>query len=252
MDRKSIPATTTTSMSLVFFAAACCIMVGALVDVITLIFETELAKLPDTILMCYLFIFGAIMAVLDTPFFKQIVAMQHLKEYIGKYLNVLMRVTGKGLGFVFVGCILFTGIWNEEGPTAVRVLAVLLCLPPVFVGFAAIVVGVVKSMKLKKAQDKLKEMDADHALEQRLDQWAQTYRGQQCAFTPLEFNKLCEDTTSIKWEDADLKLIFDALVSNPKWRVNAAAAQSGNRQAPDAKIPKEDLLEWVRGTLVWL
>jgi len=236
-------------MNLVFFGAACSVMVGSAIAAVTLVFELNPC---DALMMLFLLIFGGIMAVLYTPFFKQIKAIGFLKMYIGKYLNILMRVTGTGAWFVFLGCTLFTGIYNSEDGVLMRVVAFLLCIPTVFVGFVAIVVGVVKSLKLKKAQDELRKMDEQNALEQRLDQWAQTYRGERCAFTPLEFNKLCEDTKSIRWEDADLKLIFDALVSNPKWRVNSASTQQSGRHVDEAKIPKEDLLSWVRGSVVML
>merc|ERR1711920_129050 len=112
------------------------------------------------------------------------------------------------------GCTLSAGIWNpdwnsKEPNMFLRVMGCPLCPVPFFVGLAAIVVGAVKSKKLKNAQDLLK------------------------------------DVTSIHWEDADLKLIFDALVSNPKWRMSAAS-QSAGRQQDETKIPKEDLLNWVR------
>lgn len=246
----------TTTMSMVFFAAACCVMFGACLAGIFLLLEGDIVEF---LMMFYLLIFGTMMAILDTPFFKQIKATGYFKMYIGKYLNILMRVTGKGLAFVFLACTLFTGIWNpdwnaKEHNNFLRVMGCLLCPVPFFVGLAAIVVGLVKSKKLKGAQDQLKEIDnmAGGSLEQRIDQWAQTYRGERCALTPLEFNKLCEDTSHIKFEDPDLKLIFDALVSNPKWRVNATASQGNSRQHDETKIPKEDLLSWVRGTVVCL
>lgn len=241
----------TTTMSMVFFAAACCVMLGACLAGIFLLLEGDIVEF---LMMFYLLIFGAMLAILDTPFFKQIKAATYLKIYIGKYLNVLMRVTGKGVAFVFLACTLSTGIWNpdwnaKEHNTFLRVMGCLLCPVPFFVGLAAIVVGAVKSKKLKNAQDQLRDIPN---LEQQIDQWAQTYRGERCALTPLEFNKLCEDTSHIKFEDPDLKLIFDALVSNPKWRAHATSSQGPGRQHDETKIPKEDLLNWVNGSVVCL
>merc|ERR1712217_32335 len=104
---------TITSMNLVFFAAACCIMLGALIGGLCLFFSFELV---DCLGMCYLIVFGGILAVLDTPFFKQVKAMGDLKMYIGKYINLLTRVTGKGVTFLFLGCTLFIMMWdNLEG-----------------------------------------------------------------------------------------------------------------------------------------
>ena len=51
--------------------------------------------------------------------------------------------------------------------------------------------------------------------------------------------------------DTDLKLIFNALVSNPAWRTNVTNFSSyGQQQVEMAKIPKEDLMAWVRGGMV--
>jgi len=95
-------------------------------------------------------------------------------------------------------------------------------------------------------------------LEQRYNEWAQTYpdlQGSQGGVTPLEFNQLTMDIGGFKWEDADLKLIFNALVSNPAWRINAASTQGGpggRSSADEPKIPKEDLMSWVKGGMVFL
>merc|ERR1719401_1616356 len=123
-------------------------------------------------------------------------------------------------------------------------LAVVLCLFPTAVGLIAIVIGIMKSQKLNKARQHL----AMGALEQRYDQWAQTYRGPQGGLTPGEFNSLTMENGGFKWEDADLKLIFNALVSNPAWRINQPTNMTaGGRPMDEPKIPKEDLKSWVSG-----
>lgn len=228
---------TITSMNLVFFAAACCIMFGALISALCFLGSFELV---DCLGMCYMVVFGGILAVLDTPFFKTIKAMGDLKMNIGKYINLLTRVTGKGVTFVFLGCSLFIMMWDNLEGAFLLFLAVVLCLFPFVVGLAAIVIGVMKSQKLNKARQHL----AMGVLEQRYDQWAQTYRGPQGGLTPKEFYSLTMENGNFTWEDADLKLIFNALVSNPAWTIDAAQQQ--------AQIPKEDLLNWVKGSIVWL
>jgi len=245
-------------MNLVFFAGACCLISGSLIGFMVALFRFGLV---DVIEMAYIFIFGVILAVLDTPFFKTIKAMGDFKMYIGKYINILLRVTGKGLAFLFLGSDLFCVLWelgrDDEASSHVliQVFAVLACFIPVVVGLAAIVIGIMKSWKLQKAR---KHIEMAGTLEQRYNEWAQTYRdvqGSQGGLTPLEFNQLTMDNGGFKWEDADLKLIFNALVSNPAWRINAASTQGGpgGRSAADEpKIPKEDLMSWVKGGMVFL
>jgi len=249
---------TPSRMNLVFFAGACCLILGSFIGFIISFFRFELV---DAIEMAYIFIFGVILAVLDTPFFKTIKAMGDFKMYIGKYINILLRVTGKGLAFLFLGSDLFCVLWelgrDDEASSHVliQVFAVLACFIPVVVGLAAIVIGIMKSWKLQKAR---KHIEMAGTLEQRYNEWAQTYRdvqGSQGGLTPLEFNQQTIDNGGFKWEDADLKLIFNALVSNPAWRINAASTQGGpgGRSAADEpKIPKEDLMSWVKGGMVFL
>jgi len=198
----------------------------------------------------YLLLFGGVLAVLDTPFFKTIKAMGDLKMYIGKYINLLTRVTGKGLAFLFVGSLLFSTMWDNLDGGLLLFLAVVLCIVPAAVGMAAIAIGVMKSQKLSKARKHIEQ----GALEQRYDYYAQTYRGPQGGLTPAEFNTLTMENGGFKWEDADLKLIFNALVSNPAWRIDVSAqSTAGTRTTSDEpKIPKEDLMAWIKGGMVWL
>lgn len=245
-------------MNLVFFAGACCLIVGSFIGFCIAFFRPQLV---DVIEMAYIFMFGVILAVLDTPFFKTIKAMGDFKMYIGKYINILTRVTGKGLAFLFLGSDLFCVLWElggddpknpESSHVAIKVFAVLACFIPVVVGLAAIVIGIMKSWKLQKAR---KHIEMSGTLETRYDHWAQTYRDSQGGLTPLEFNQLTMDNGGFKWEDADLKLIFNALVSNPAWRGVPGSTQGGpggRSSADEPKIPKEDLMSWVKGGMVFL
>lgn len=248
-------------MNLVFFAGACCLIVGSFIGFIIALCGYSFV---NVIAMVYISILGVIFAVLDTPFFKTIKAMGDLKMYIGKYLAILTRVTGKGLAFLLFGsdlfCVLRELARDHEKPQKVfiQVFAVLVCFIPVAVGLSAIFIGCMKSWKLQKARN---HIDMGASLEQRYDQWARTYpEAHQGGVTPggltqSEFNQLTMDNGGFKWEDADLKLIFNALVSNPSWRINATSTQGGpgGRSASDEpRIPKEDLMSWVKGGMVFL
>mmetsp|Transcript_12001 Transcript_12001/g.31751 ORF Transcript_12001/g.31751 Transcript_12001/m.31751 type:complete len:311 (-) Transcript_12001:139-1071(-) len=241
---------TNTEMNVVFFAAACCIMLGSFIGGISMFFSLQMV---DFIGMSYLLMFGGLLAVLDTPFFKTIKLIIDLRMYISKYIQFVTRVTGKGITFVFLGSALFVEMWDNLANNFLLFLSVVLCLFPVVVGMSFVVIGIVKSSKLDKARNQLAAMGQ---IEQRYEQYAQTYRGPQGGLTMAEFNGLTMENGGFKFETPDLKLIFNALVSNPAWRPSAMAAQSNQggyqNQDEQMKIPRQDLLDWVRGGTVAL
>lgn len=234
--------------SVVFFAAACSIMLGAFIGGIALFFSFELV---DFIEMCYMLLFGGVLAVMDTPCFKTLKTVKDHREYFSKYVNLLTRLMGKGITFLFLGCSLFSGMWDNLESNLLLFLAFILCLLPVVVGVAAVGIGFMKSQKLTKARLPLAQ-DETEALRQ-FDQCARTYpypSHQGGGLTQAEFSDLTNKSAGIKWEDSDLKLIFNALVSNPAWRTNHTSA--GGQQGELAKMPKEDFMAWVSGGVVWL
>lgn len=248
------PMNVVSDWSVIFFAASCSIMLGALVSSIALFFSFELI---DFLEMSYLLIFGGVLALMDTPCFKNMKTVADHRMYFSKYVNLLTRVTGKGLTFLFLGCSLFSGMWENLEGGFLLFLAFILSLTPTLVGIAALVIGFMKSQKLKRARDSvaLDEMNVSNLF----DQFARTYPemqyGLQGGLTQMEFNELTYAKAGMKWEDADLKLIFNALVSNPAWRMNQAAPGAAG-QNPNvvelAKIPKQDFMSWVAGGIVWL
>eukprot|EP00440_Ansanella_granifera_P012919 gb/GFBE01014035.1/.p1 GENE.gb/GFBE01014035.1/~~gb/GFBE01014035.1/.p1 ORF type:complete len:300 (+),score=83.93 gb/GFBE01014035.1/:1-900(+) len=238
----------TSDWSVAFFLASVSIMLGATVGAVVLLFSFELV---DFLEMIYLFIFGCVLAVMDTPCFKQMKTVKDHREYFSKYVNLLTRVTGKGITFLFLGCSLFSGMWENLEGGGLLFLAFVLCLLPVIVGIAALLIGFMKSQKLNRARQALAQDLANVSI--IFDQYARTYPGQGGGLTMLEFSDLTNKTAGIKWEDADLKLIFMALVSNPAWRQNSSVAGAGfGQQVEMAKIPKEDFMAWVNAGMVWL
>jgi len=238
----------TSDWSVAFFMAAVSVMLGAFVGAICLFFSFELV---DFLEMSYLFIFGGVLALMDTPCFKAMKTVKDHREYFSKYVNLLTRVTGKGITFLFLGTSLFSSMWDNLEGAGLEFLAFVLCLLPVLVGLAALVIGFIKSSKLNRARAQMVQAETDLAM--IYNQYARTYPGEQGGLIMLEFNDLTNKFAGIKWEDADLKLIFNALVSNPAWRPSNVSAQSQYGQTVEmAKIPREDLVAWVRGGMVWL
>mmetsp|Transcript_22438 Transcript_22438/g.40487 ORF Transcript_22438/g.40487 Transcript_22438/m.40487 type:complete len:324 (+) Transcript_22438:72-1043(+) len=238
----------TSDWSVAFFMAAVSVMLGAFLGAICLFFSFELV---DFLEMSYLFIFGGVLALMDTPCFKAMKTVKDHREYFSKYVNLLTRVTGKGITFLFLGTSLFSSMWDNLEGVGLEFFAFVLCLLPVLVGLAALVIGFIKSQKLNKARGAMMQDEANVAM--LYNQYARTYPGEQGGLIMLEFNDLTNKMAGIKWEDADLKLIFNALVSNPAWRPSNVNSGGQYGQAVEmAKIPREDLVAWVKGGMVWL
>mmetsp|Transcript_57241 Transcript_57241/g.69949 ORF Transcript_57241/g.69949 Transcript_57241/m.69949 type:complete len:313 (+) Transcript_57241:78-1016(+) len=235
--------------SIYFFVAACSTMLGAFIGGLCLFFSFELV---DFLEMCYILLFGGVLALMDTPCFKTVKTVKDHREYFSKYVNILTRVTGKGIAFLFLGCSLFSTMWDNLESSGLKFLAFVLCMIPIIVGIAALVIGFIKSQKLNKVRAVFAQEGENH-ISAIYQQYARTYGGPQGGLTMLEFGEVTYKTVQFRWEDTDLKLIFNALVSNPAWRTNQTNFSSyGQQQVEMAKIPKEDLVGWVNGGIVWL
>lgn len=229
-------------MNDVYFGAAMCIVLGSLLGGFSLLFSL---KTVDWIQMTYLLLFGLALAVLDTPFLKTIKMVMDLKIIIGKYLTFVTRVTGKGVTLMFLSSAQFMAMWDNLEGGFMRFLAVILSLFPALVGMASVVIGLLKSSKLDRARRQLQLV-----IEQRYDYFAQTHRGPGGGLTMAEFNLLTMENGGFRFETLDLKLIFNALVSNPMWRANVG--QGGQNTNTELKLPKQDLVDWCNGSMVLL
>merc|ERR1719350_1714593 len=108
-------------------------------------------------------------------------------------------------------------MWDNLEGKFMKFLAVMLCIFPVLVGFCSVIIGLLKSSKLDKARRQL-----ELVIDTSYDRFAQTYRGPQGGLTMAEFNGLTMENGGFKFETLDLKLIFNALVSNPMWKAQAS------------------------------
>lgn len=230
-------------MNTALFSASCCVMLGSLYGFLVLFFTFSVVDLLNLI---YMFAFGGVLAVLDTPFFKTVNVVGQAKSWTSKYVAILLRVIGKGFILVFLGASLMSTMFSNLGDAFSVLLGLLLCLYVIFIGVASIVVGYTKSQKLKRCQMAL----GNGVLEQNYVRFAQTYPEQQyreqSGLTISEFNALT-DQVGFKWEDPDLQLIFRALSSYPPWR-----SPPGQAPGMDAKLTKQDLQVWLNGGTVWL
>eukprot|EP00927_Polykrikos_kofoidii_P059575 TRINITY_DN54723_c0_g1_i1.p1 TRINITY_DN54723_c0_g1~~TRINITY_DN54723_c0_g1_i1.p1 ORF type:complete len:354 (+),score=33.04 TRINITY_DN54723_c0_g1_i1:67-1062(+) len=229
-------------MTLCLFAAACFVMFGALIAFLALLFTFSFLDLVN---LFYIFVFGALLAILDLPFCGGNTRVIGIQEWLGKYANILMRVTGKGLIFIFLGCTLFSTMYSNLGSTGMRVLAVLLNLFVILVGIVVTISGIITSRKLRAAQMAL----ANGVLESRYHEYNRTYpeippSNLKGGMTPSEFVALTRERCGMEWSETELRLAFNALVGSPSWRV------SRMHPAGDVLLSFEDLQKWVVGFMV--
>merc|ERR1719272_1453936 len=67
----------TNPMNLIWFAAACSVMIGSIISCVTLLLSLEWV---DALEMAYLFLFGMLLAVLDTPLFHQVAIVAEMRQ----------------------------------------------------------------------------------------------------------------------------------------------------------------------------
>jgi hypothetical protein len=217
-----------------WFFASISVCVGASMGAVACLTSFEWV---DSIEMCYLFIFGAIMAVLENPFSKQGRFVADASQRVCRYFHLLTRVIGKSVVLFFLGCALFSAMWTNLEGALLLFFAVVLGLFTVTIGMLSVTIAIVKSLHLDNIR-KYFHMDGEaighNALASAYDKHALVHP--QLGMTPSEFNNLATDVRGLSFEHSDLPLIFNALSSSP------------NKSA----LTLTDLHAWVQGSLVLL
>lgn len=217
----------TNPMNLIWFAAACSVMIGALISFFSEIFSLQWV---DALEMSYLFIFGLLLAVLDTPLFNQVAIVSELRIAIGKYIAILQRVTGKGAAYIFLGCALWSSMFANVKGGFLLFLAVLIGLFVVIIGAFSLAIAILKSRNLDLVRRELRKEPT--SLKQIYDMHAKM--NPTVGLTQEEFKKMTPFARGVSFEQGDIKLIFNALSSNPRRDV----------------ISLDDLQAWVNGNMM--
>jgi hypothetical protein len=221
-------------INIAWFIASSCVCLGALVGTIACLTSFEWV---DSLEMGYLFLFGAMLAILHMPFLCHLEFVLRNRTLIGRYLHILTRIAGKSAAFVFLGCALFSSMWANLESHILLSLAAVLGFLVVAVGVLSGFVAIVKSVNLDKVRKYFRmdgEAIGDNALSKSYDEHALLHPHQ--GMTRNEFNKMANDVRGIGFESSDLLLIFNALSSNPK------------RDA----VSLADLHAWVHGSMIFL
>merc|ERR1719181_709300 len=214
-------------MNLIWFAAATMVMLASFISFLSELFSLEWV---DALEMGYLFIFGLILAVLDTPLFNQVQIVSGLKLAVGKYIAVLQRVTGKGCTYIFLGCALWSSMFANVEGGFLLFLAVLICLFVVAIGCFSVAIAVLKSRNLDLVRRELRK--TPNTLKQMYDMHAKM--NPTAGITQEEFKKMTPYARGVSFEQGDIKLIFNALSTHPRREM----------------ISLDDLTAWVNGTMM--
>jgi hypothetical protein len=224
---------TTNPVNLLWFAAAASIVFGAFLGAVACLTSFEWV---DSLEMCYLLVFGALLAVLDMPNLKVIDA-SHMRLRITRYMHLLTRVSGKSIVLFFLGCALFSAMWSNLEHVVLLVLAVVIGVFVAGVGLISIAIGLLKSTNLDRLRQHFRQDGEAVGHNALLHMYERHARLQpQLGMTPQEFNEMATEARGIAFERSDLPLIFNALSSSPK---------------KDA-LTLTDLHAWVQGSMVFL
>lgn len=197
-------------MNLIWFSAACCVMLGSLICFLYLIFALEWV---DALEMAYIFFFGVILGMLDTPFVR-VVAVGTVAHAVSKYVAILHRVTGKGIAYIFLGAALWGSMSTNMDGLFLMILAGLFALYVVLVGVASLVIAIIKSRNLDIVRFNLAKQDVTQLYNMHAKVAPQE------GLTQEEFKRFtpyASGNRSIDFEPSDVKLIFNALSSHPRW-----------------------------------
>jgi len=201
-----------------WFGAGCCVTFGAgwglaaaIQSAIGDVQEFLLKGPAEVVQLLCLLVFGVVVSLLDFPFADTSPTWRDVRDGIGKYVHLLTRLTGKGLVLVFLGTNLWALLWENDLSPLLAVLIGVLC---VLVGFVTFAKGVGDSRKLNKMREYFRKVEhGPSELQQRYGECARTQGVK--GLTHIEFNKLASQTGGLKFQPGDLRYIFNALSSRP-------------------------------------
>jgi len=221
-------------LNMLLFGAACIVVLSGALALVSFLLEPW--AVFDIMNEVFLVVFGAVLFVLHAPLnFKWIM---DYKAGISKYCRLLTRFTGLGMYLLFLGCLLFNCLWNED---VSYLFAVLFTLYVCGLGVFALFFGSVKTLKLDRVRREVLAKVAvgnggngadKEAVLAFASGFTSEHRGS--ALTKGDFQDMCASLPSkITFINSDLALVFKSI---------------GAEQASDTPnhelILLEDFCEW--------
>jgi len=216
--------------SFMWFGAAFCVMVGAMVSFISEVLSLEWI---DALEMAYIFFFGLLLAIVDTPLFTSVNLVTHIRQGTNRFCAILTRVTGKGVVYMFLGCTLWSSMWTNLEGGFLLFLAFFLGIFIFLTGIISVILGIIKSRNLNAVRNELKKDGIK--LQDEYDKHARMYAS--TGLTPEEFERMSMALPNgVRFEGSDLKLVFAGVSSDP------------NKMF----ISLQDLNQWVMGGMIFI
>merc|ERR1712194_1006811 len=138
------------SWKAIFFSCGVGTMTGALLGLWSMV--GTLASPFDMIIFSYLFVFGLVMVILDSPFSHP--RLVEFRAIIYKFCLFLTRFIGRGVTYLFLGSMICANLWdNDTAPLLAFILFASLCS----VGVVAIYYGLRLTKKTRICPESVAE-----------------------------------------------------------------------------------------------
>jgi len=212
-----------------WFFAAFCVIIGAGISCVE---EILTLAWIDALEMAYLFCFGVLLAVVDTPLCTSMAFVPHVHNTVNRFVAILTRVTGKGFVYMFLGCTLFSSMWAKLTGAVYLFLAFFLCVFIFLTGIISMLLGFAKSRNLNQVRTALSK---DEKFADKFKQFARL--DPNTGLSPEEFQKLSISLPQqIRFDASDLKFVFGGLSSDPSRMF----------------ISLDDFNQWVTGGMIFI
>lgn len=215
-------------LNLLLFGASVLIVGSGALAALTFILEPW--AMFDIMNELFLIAFGGVLFVLHAPLnFKWVL---DYKGYISKYCRLLTRFTGLGIYLLFLGCLLFNCLWNED---VSYLFAVLFTLYVCGLGGFIFVFGAVKTLKLDRVRSQiLKRAQQQNAGDVREFASGYTSERREEALTKLDFQNMLQGLDGAPtFITSDLALVFKAI-----------GAEQASDQPDYEVILLDDFVDW--------
>eukprot|EP00920_Eleutheroschizon_duboscqi_P035911 GHVT01086878.1.p1 GENE.GHVT01086878.1~~GHVT01086878.1.p1 ORF type:complete len:273 (-),score=42.41 GHVT01086878.1:1015-1833(-) len=213
-----------------FFTAGMAVVLGAAASCIGSLLTFQLANVVVSTFLC---IFGVIMMTLDIPGSPRWAG--RYRSLIRKYIRFLTRLTGKGLWFLFLGCMSACSMWpTRKGFGGLLFAAVCISFFVIGVAVVGLLIAVRKSLRLERVR-KAVQASCRGAFMDVYRKYAMTDPQHGMQFE--ELNRMCADHTSgkLQFDVTDLGIIYNALDEHQKSAIN-----------------EREFVEWIAGTMTFL
>lgn len=200
-----------------WFVAGCCVCFGGIFGACDLLF-TSISPI-EFLQEVYLIFFGGIMFLLDAPLAFAVIS--RIRQNIRKYASFITRLVGRGIFYMFLGCMTFASLWDAE---ISYFLAIVLGLFVVVVGAVSLALGIRMTQRLqtvkvaaRERQQEIQALIQQHGVQKRgaglakpeFNNFVQALRPGIPPFNNEEldhvFNALCEsDIETVTKEDLSM------------------------------------------------